>query len=194
MDRHRAWSLRAIDVAGTLLVTVGLLGFLWLTVVRGDDANTEIQELTRTLVEAARNVATLRATRDQQQAVLEERRAELAAGGQLPLQTPIEEYFQTLSRLASDHRLRVVRHHPLTPRSYPGMLEQRYAYEVSGAIPDIARFFKAVEDDDFWADISYLKIAGGDVPLGAATPDERTALLTISVFFALPTEAAPDHG
>jgi hypothetical protein len=121
---------------------------------------------------------------------LKERQVELATSGQLPAQIPIEEYFQTLSRLAGRHHLRVVRHNPLGPRSYPGLLEQRYAYEVIGTMPDIARFFRAIEDAEFWADISYLKIDGGppSADQGGEPTDERDAILTISLFSAAPAE------
>jgi hypothetical protein len=87
----------------------------------------------------------------------------------------------------------VVRHNPLGPRSYPGLLEQRYAYEVIGTQPDLARFLRAIEDAEFWADISYLKIDGGKRQGGEPT-DECDALLTISLFSAARAEGASESG
>ncbi len=181
MKPKRNASILMIDVAGGVLCT-GLLGtFIWLAFFRGDRTVAEIQELGGTIADARRDLEGLRASLDEQRAILQERQKELAAGGQLPDRTPIEEYFQTLSHVASKHRLRVVRHNPLTPRSYPGLIEQRYAYEVSGAMPDIVRFLKAIEDAKFWADVSYLKIDSGSRQ-GESAPRERVASLTISVF------------
>jgi hypothetical protein len=84
----------------------------------------------------------------------------------------------------------VVRHNPLGPRSYPGLLEQRYAYEVMGRVADLARFLRDVEDAEFWADISYLKIDGGppSADQGGEPNGERDALLTISLFSAARAE------
>jgi hypothetical protein len=67
----------------------------------------------------------------------------------------------------------------------------RYAYEITGAMPDIARFFRAVEQTEFWADISFLKVDQGAGPLQAGSA-RRVASLTISLFSALPAEADPD--
>jgi len=181
MKSRRNVSVLMIDLAGGALC-IGLLGTLaWLALFRGDRTVAEIRELGGTIADARRDLESLRASLDEQRTILQQRQAELATGGQLPDRTPIEEYFQTLSHVASTHRLRVVRHNPLSPRSYPGLIEQRYAYEVSGAMPDIVRFLKAIEDAKFWADVSYLKIDSGSRQ-GEAGSRERVASLTISVF------------
>jgi len=187
MTRPGKWPLLLLDVFGATLSAAGLLLALWMTFFHGEHATTELSDLTQLISSATQNLSALRMAGDGQRATLKERQAELATSGQLPAQIPIEEYFQTLSRLAGRHNLRVVRHNPLGPRSYPGLLEQRYAYEVIGTMPDLARFFRAIEDAEFWADISYLKIDGGHGSGGEPT-DDRNAVLTISLFSAAPAE------
>jgi Tfp pilus assembly protein PilO len=183
MSRSGRVPLLLLDVLGASTLAACLLTVAWLTLFHSDHAVGELRDLQQTINSAAQDLSSLRAAADRQRATLKERQAELATHGQLPAQVPVEEYFQNLSRLVAQHRLRVVRHNPLTPRSYPGLLEQRFAYEVMGTMPDLARFFRAIEEADFWADVSYLKIDGGPRQADAPT-DERVASLTISIFSA----------
>jgi len=181
MKKERALSILIVDLAGGV-ISAGLLSvFAWSAFLRGDSTVTEIRELSATIAGSRRVLGELRTSLDQQSTVLKQRQADLAEGGKLPEQTPIEEYFQTLSQVASTHHLHVVRHNPLSPRTYPGLLEQRYAYEVTGTMPDIARFLKAIEDAKFWADVSYLRIGAG-TQQGDGNSGERVAALTISIF------------
>ena len=113
--------------------------------------------------------------------------------GRLPTGTSVESYFQELSALALQNRLRVVRHNPLMARSYPGLLEQRFAYEVVGTLSDLAQFFKAIERTDFWADVSYLRIGDGRGSGRSGQRAMRTAVLTISIFSATPESGQPEH-
>ncbi len=188
MGLNRQWTLRVIDIVGACAVVGCLLGFVWLTMIRPDRTRTQINELTRLLHQARLDRRALRTARSEQGAILQSHQARLATTGQLPAAAPIEEYFKTLSVLASEHRLRVVRHKPLTPRSYPGLLEQRYTYEVTGSLPDLVLFLKAIEDADFWADVSYLAIDRGRRAADSASAD-RLAALTISLFSAAAGEA-----
>ena len=181
MNRQRHLSILLMDLTGAAVCAGLMSAFVWFAYFRGDRTVAEIRERSETIADARRDLAALHISLDQQRTILQQRQAELVAGGQLPDETPIEEYFQTLSRVASTHRLHVVRHNPISPRTYPGLLEQRYAYEVSGSMPDIARFLKAIEDAKFWADVSYLKIDAGSRQAGPASI-ERVASLTISVF------------
>jgi Tfp pilus assembly protein PilO len=187
MTRRGKLPLLLLDVLGASLLGAGLLAALWMTFFHNEHATTELRDFTQMVSSATQNLAALRSAGDEQRATLKERQVELATSGQLPAQIPIEEYFQTLSRLAGLHHLRVVRHNPLGPRNYPGLLEQRYAYEVMGRVADLARFLRAIEDAEFWADISYLKIDGGKRQGGEPT-DECDALLTISLFSAARAE------
>ncbi len=181
--------LLLLDALGASLSAVGVGAALWLFLVHNQHTVSELRDYNQLISSATQDLAALRTARDRQQATLQDRQTELAAGGQLPSEISLEGYFQTLSRLAVQHRLRVVRHNPLTSRNYPGLLEQRYAYEVIGTMPDLARFFKAIEDAEFWADISYLKIHDGQ-PQGGDPTEERIASLTISLFSAATNEKA----
>ena len=187
MTRPGKLPLLLLDALGASLSAAGLLVAFWMTFFHNEHATAELRDFTQMISSTTQNLAALRSAGDGQRATLKERQVELATSGQLPAQIPIEEYLQTLSRLAIQHHLRVVRHNPLGPRSYPGLLEQRYAYEVTGTMPDLARFFRAIEDAEFWADISYLRIDGGNRQGGEPT-DERDAVLTISLFSAAPAE------
>ncbi len=186
--------LLVIDALGATLAGGLVIGCIYLTFVHGEHATREIQEFTQLINSASQDLASIQSARDQQGTVLRERRAEISSGRQLPTEIPLEEYFQVLSRLASQHSLRVLRQNPLSPREYPGLLEHRYAYEVTGSMPDIARFFKAVEEADFWADIAYLKITNAAQTSATADSQERVALLTISLFSASRPEGAPNDG
>lgn len=192
MPDSSQWSLRVIDLLCGCALAVCLLGFVWLTVVREDGTKAEIKELNRFIREGRQDHRALQAALQKQRALLTKRRAELAETGELPAEMPVEQYFQTLSNMASDHRLRVVRHNPLPSRHYPGLLEQRYAYEVSGSFPAITRFLKSIEEADFWADVSYLKVDGGGGSEAVAR-SERGAVLTLSLFSA-PKSDGPDDG
>lgn len=209
MERPLRLPLLLLDALGAGLSAAGLGAALWMIFFHNEHAVSELRGYTRMISSATQDLAALRSAGERQRATLKERQAELAAGGQLPVRIPLEDYFQTLSQLAVRHHLRVVRHNPLPPRSYPGLLEQRYAYEVIGTMPDLARFFKAVEDAEFWADIGYLKIDGGQPQEGGHSGErrnpkggevgarmdsrassERTASLTFSLFSAARTDGA----
>jgi len=103
----------------------------------------------------------------------------------LPQSTPVEVYLQAIATLASENQIRVVEQHPLSPVSYPGLLEQRCAYGVSGRATNLIAFLYAVEQAPYWADISYLSIqsdSGTDLRQTA----EHTARLTFSLFSHIP--------
>lgn len=191
MGLSRQWTLRVVDFFGGCTVAACLLGFIWLTMIRPDRTRTQISELTGVLHQARLDRRVLKTARDKQSTILQGHQARLAKTGQLPTDAPIEEYFRTLSTLASEHRLRVVGHKPLARRSYPGLLEQCYTYEVTGSLPDLVLFLKAIEDADFWADVSYLSIDRRHQAAGS-TSTERLAALTISLFSAAAGEALDD--
>ncbi|MFQ5591846.1 MAG: hypothetical protein ACE5HE_11835 [Phycisphaerae bacterium] len=175
----------AVDFIGGGAVGASLLAAIWIALIRGETVSTEITGLTRTIQAAERNVTRCQGVRDRQHALLNSRHQELMTMGQLPEQPPVEEYFETLSAIATEHSLRVRSHLPLSPRRYPGLLELRYVYELSGTIPNITRFLRAVEQTDFWADVSYLNISQGNSQSTDETT-QRVAALTISLFAAMP--------
>ena len=167
---------------------------IWFTVLRTDRTSVAIRDLTEDIRLGRQRLAMVRADLDEQRGVLQARREQLDATGELPLVAPIERYFQAVSGLAAEHSLKVLRHNPLASHSYPGLLERRFAYEVSGASLDVISFLKAVEESDFWADVSYLSIEQGPRDIASRNVPDRVARLTISVFSALPPDDAKGSG
>lgn len=173
-----------IDAGGAVL-TAGLLGVTaWMALSGG--AAGDVSSLRGSIAASDRQVSALRAELANQRDAIEAKRQELRDKGHIPEGEPIERDLQKLAELARLNRISVVRVAPLAPRAYPGLLEVRYAFDATGTIPDLTRFFKAVEDSPFWADISHLKIesdrSGGKDD--AAARGQRSAQLTISLFSA----------
>lgn len=174
-----AWSILAIDSFGGA-ITALLLGLgAWTAFVRPEGGGESTRELADVIAGAKSDLAAISSALNDQKALEARYQTELVAVGPMPGQTPPETNLRALSTLAAENHLGVVRQFPLSPREYPGLLEQRFAYEVTGTMPDLARFFKAVELSPSWTDISYLKIDQGK---GAVPTKDRNALLTFSVF------------
>ncbi len=186
---------RIIDVIGGTVVAACVTAFFWSLATGSDRMRGEITHLTRAVGKASREVSSLRAEATRLREVLAQRREELNANGQLPTHAPVEEYFQALSASATERGLRVLRHNPLSARTYPGLLEQRYVFEVAGSTQSVIRFLEMIEQSDFWADVSYLVIEGNSRAGGRRAADRnaagtsRQARLTISLFSAPATEA-----
>ena len=189
---HRV-SLLLIDAVGVSVVAACVLGAVWMAFIRNDDAAAEIRQLRASIRDARQDLTHLLTTREEQDALLAQSKAELEQRGRLPEQTPIEDYFQTLTTLSNRYHLRVLRQNPLASRQYPGLLEQRYAYVLAGSMPDLTRFLWAVEETDFWADISYFKIENRP-GRGTEGSKARVAELTLSLFSAVEVETATDNG
>ena len=192
MQRNGPWPLRIVDILCGCVVAACVSTLVWYTLIREDRTEAEIQDITGRIHSVRRDTRRLRAEGQRYHAMLATYREELAETGQLPSETPLEEYFQALSALSSDHGLRVMKHQPLAPREYTGLREQRYSYEVSGPFPQLVAFLKSIENTDFWADVSYLKLDAvkGRRSAGVDESEHRTVLLTISLFSA-PPQAVP---
>ena len=177
------WPLRIVDLIGGGAAAACVCGLVWLTLLRTDQTSVEIQDLASAVRTARLQLAALDVEHKRQQNLFEDHQARLSTRGRLPDEPPVEDYFRALSRMATKHSLRVLRHSPLGPRSYPGLLEHRYTFEVAGSIPDLMRFLHGVESATYWADIGYLQI---DASAGAHTGDSqmRVAKLTFSLFSA----------
>ncbi len=192
--RHSGnWSLKIVDLIGGGTAAACVCGLVWLTILRSDPTSAEIQNLSRAVRTARLQLAALDAEQEQQQNLFEDHQARLSTLGRLPDEAPVEDYFRALSRLATEHSLRVLRHSPLGSRSYPGLVEHRHTYEVAGSIPDLMRFLQGVESGTFWADIGYLQI---DASTGARAgdPQMRVARLTFSLFSAPSVQDDSDTG
>ena len=183
----------AIDALGGSITAVFVLVFLWLVLIQNRATTSEVKQLGLTVQTARNGFAQVRGACDRLRASLASHQDELQRTGQLPDQPPVEEYFQTLSELASRNQLRVVGHSPLASRTYPGLLEQRFAYEVVGSAPDLISFLVAIEHTDFWGDVSYFTIDKGR-PSAGGVVNRRAAALTISLFSAPPITVEGDGG
>lgn len=193
MSQPRQLPVLVVDLLCGSVMAICVTGLLWMTMVRSDDSRDLIRAMKSRVGEAQRELSSVRAERDQRRTLLLERRQRLADNGQLPEKLPLVEYFQTVSRLAQSHDLRIVRQKPAPPREYPGLLEHRVEYELSGSFPDLVRFLQSIEDTDFWGDIGYLKVQGDNGPATDRAP-ARHALLTFSLFSALPPEEPESDG
>ena len=188
--KKSAWSLLTIDATGAAL-TLMMLGFGAWSAFSGDAGGLDSSpELLTNLANAKEDLEDLQSALTSQREHAARYRDELAAAGAMPSQTPQETHLRSLSGLAAANHLTVVRQSPLAARQYPGIMEQRFAYEVTWTMADIARFFKAVESSPDWADISYLKVERGNV---METPAHRIAILTFSVF-SMSKEQLPPAG
>lgn len=185
---------RIIDAVGSVIVAACAAGFFWSIAGGSELTRGEIAHLKKAIEKASTDVRSLRDRQTRLREVLAQRREALERSGQLPAHAPVEEYFQTLSAQATDHGLRVMRHQPVSERTYPGLLEQCYLFEVAGTTQSVVRFLQTIEKSDFWADVSYLAIDANSQAVRTGAPDSnpsdaiRRATLTISLFSAPDTE------
>lgn len=176
-----------IDLVGGCLVAGCVSAFIWLMVGKSDLVRDGIRQASRDLADAKMELSQVHQEHERQQANLADRKIQQSRIGKLPSRAPTEQYFQNLSKLAVQYHLKVLQHHPLSSVEYPGLLEQRFMYEVAGKWPDIVGFLKEIEQADAWADVAYLKVARGG-KVGSKESGERPVALTISMFSAPPLQ------
>ncbi|MCH8150358.1 MAG: hypothetical protein IH987_20670 [Planctomycetes bacterium] len=193
MRRENELTLIVTDVVGAGVLAACLVTSIWFLFVRSSETTREISVLRNRAGSVRRDLTSVRQLAEQKRAELTAIRKKLDATGQLPTRTPVDQYSQTVLDLAARFRLRVIRQNPVAPRTYPGLLEQRYAYEIRGATGDFIAFFAAVEQTDFWADISYLRFGDGGTS-GADSANDRIASFTVSLFSAPVVEKEKQDG
>lgn len=193
MRSAEPWSVRLIDVTGCVAALACLLAAGWQTAVGQDRAHGEIRQLARLIQQARTDALRLQAAVEGQRELLARRQQELAALGsaaRTPMDTAAEQYFQMLSGLLAENGLHLVRQsmRDVATDARPSVRAQRYLYEVTGPLAGLLRFLKAIEESDFWADVSGLEISplpvapnGGSSQPGAATA--RIATLHLSLYF-----------
>ena len=189
---HSHRNLMALDALFAAVLASCLAIGAYLAFVDPDQTTMEIRDFRGGILKSRAELLNLRTERDRLNSLVAERRAILSSSGILPAEMPVEKYFQDLSRLASEHHLHVLRQNPLSPRIYPGLLEQRYCFEVSGTTTDIVFLLQSIESIEAWADVSFIKITD-EKSRQESSGDERVALLTISIFSALGAET-PQKG
>lgn len=166
-----------IDLVGGALLVLMAAVFLSMTVFAQDDTVAQIDTMERSIAEARRSLALVRANMDQSRARLRLNQRRMASQGRLPEAAPVDDYFRFLSSVATQNHLTVRNQIPLGEREYPGLKETPFTYEVAGSWPDLIRFLKAIENAPYWADVGYLTIH----PL-AEHPEVRRAQLTVCLF------------
>lgn len=193
MGTRIQWQLRMIDVVGGCIVTGCLIAFLYLSVIQTEANAQEVRRFAQAIKVTQRRMSKAQATAQEHQDALRNYKERLATQGHLPAHAPVEAFFRFLSATADHHNVRVVGQKPLTPRTYPGLCEHRFSYDVTGTFPNITRFLRAIERSDYWADVAYLKI---DRPrsANASTSTNPAANLTISMFTAVSEDGVDTNG
>jgi hypothetical protein len=193
MDAKTRWPLRLIDAGGGSFVGACLIAFLYVSVVQTETNATDARRFAKAIALTQQRLAQAEATLRRHRDALAAYEQRLAANGRLPQSAPVEPFFRYLSEIADHGNVRVIGHRPLTPRTYPGLVEQRFSYDVTGSFPNLALFLRTIERSDFWADVAYLKI---DRPSRATADNaaDPTVNLTISMFSAAPDDASPGSG
>lgn len=193
MRRENELILIVTDVVGAGVLAACLVTSVWFLFVQSNETTREIGVLRSRAADVRRDLTAVRRLAEQKSSERTATRRELDATGQLPTRTPVDQYSQTVLDLAARFDLRVIRQNPVALRTYPGLLEQRYAYELRGATRDFVAFFAAVEQTNFWADISYLRFGDGGT-LGPDSSDNRVASFTVSLFSAPKAEKEKQDG
>ena len=193
MRRENELILIVTDVVGAGVLAGFLVTSVWFLFVQSNATTREMAALRSRAANVRRELTSVRQLAEQKSSERTATRRELDATGQLPTRTPVDRYSQTVLDLAARFQLRVIRQNPVAPRTYPGLLEQRYAYEMHGATRDFVAFFAAVEQTNFWADISYLRFTDGGTS-GPNSSDDRVASFTVSLFSALEVEKEKQDG
>jgi len=189
MKRDGRLNLWMIDAAGAAAVATCLFAVIGMLAVGGRQGRSTSREWSRAIQQSQQNLAALKAACETQRRQLEEKQREWTKGGGLPPEAQQEAYFQRLSQAAGRLGLKVLRQQPLAARQYPGILERRFAYDVTGSTAAVLAFLREIESLDAWADVSFFRIEQGL----DATPNgtkERLARLTVSLFASRPLEPA----
>jgi hypothetical protein len=116
-SRAKPWLL---DVCGCAALIALLASIAYCAIVEGGNAKAELNEATAEVNSRRRDLASLNTVAARQKALLAEKEQELALTGQVPRQTPTEEYFGYLSSLAARHNLKILRHNPIPAHEYAG--------------------------------------------------------------------------
>jgi hypothetical protein len=191
VKQDRNVSISVVNGMGAALVAVCLVCASWVVIVRTDQVTDQGRDINVELEAARQDLVQLRESCDRQRVLIAHRERELKERGKLPSKPPVEAYFQALARLTALHGLNVRAHRPSGQRTYPGLVEQRFAYELTGPVDDLVRFLAAMEQSEYWCDVSYLSLEEGASADAHADPIP-VAQLTISMFYEPETKSPQD--
>ncbi|MGB0714657.1 MAG: hypothetical protein ACPGXK_02195 [Phycisphaerae bacterium] len=185
-----------VDALGFVVVAACLAATLAILSDQSERRSQTIPELEQVINDTSIAISQLEQQAANQELEIGELRKKLFAPGQLPQVTSMENYIQELSSLAATHDVQVVLQKPLEAATYPGLLEERLSYSVSGAGANIVQFLKAVEQAEHWADVGYLNIrqqsSSGNRGRSTEVQEEVSALLTFSLFSHRADEESAD--
>lgn len=178
----------AVDVLGFVVIAGCIAATIAILSDQSERRSQTIPDLLRVIDDTSIAIKRLEQQLENKQEEIGSLRKELYAPGHLPQATSMEQYIRELSELAAGHGVQVVLQKPLPSVTYPGLMEERLSYTVSGTGNAILRFLHDVEEADQWADVGYLNIRrqspGRSVSAGANRKGDTnvTALLTFSLF------------
>lgn len=170
-----------IDLGGAA-VTAGLvlaIGSYAATPLR---QRAEKREVMASCAAARNELADAQAELDRVRKQAQQLRDKLREVGSLPKAGPRTDAHERLAALASRCRIKIISFVPAQDREYPGLVEKRLAFEAVGKTEDILRFLKAVENDESWLDIGFLRIASSAI--ADARPQDRALSFGVSLFSA----------
>lgn len=184
-----------IHLIGGSVFLAALVSLLLLTLPGHSTYQDDIVDLRSSIQNGLDEYKMLSRQRDFLEVRLSNLRIQLKDLSTLSRNLPMTEYMNQLSHSALNHGLKVTSHAPLPPRTYSGLLERPFTFELTGNYVNLLRFLMEVESMDAWADISHLKI---DTPRARArvNHNNRSALLTFSLFSSMmkPTHDLKEPG
>jgi len=180
------WSIWGVDLACGAIVALLACVALWLLITYVDRSGQELAGMRKELARVRQSLARYQVAESAVQAKIKKQTADVAQQGTLPDQFPIGSYYRDLTTMAIKAGVTVQSQVPLVAAEYPGLVEQRSQFEVSGSLQSILTFFEAIEQSSYWADIGYFSLTQGS-RRGTSTL-ERRAKFTISMFSANTSE------
>ncbi|MCH7701823.1 MAG: hypothetical protein IID37_09050 [Planctomycetes bacterium] len=176
-------SVLVVDLCGGLAALACLTVGGWYGWLNPDASGPMLDTMQATVNHQQAELVRARGRLTQQEVILQETRAEAESRGQLPSTTALEKDLGAIVALAQRHRLTVQQVSPLPAVNYPGILEQRYSIDARGSFADWIAFLRAFEGDEFWVDITHVRLAS-DRATGT-TESAPTAQMILSFFSAV---------
>ncbi len=178
-----------IDLLGTVTLVAIVFWGAWYTFFKSNTAGSKVDGLVKQVEATSTTLRTLEQDLDQRKSEHRDLLARATEREKLPSDIPIERTLADITLLAHRHGARMVGVSPLSEVHYPGVLEKRYRVTLEGTFQGMLGFFRDFENQDYWADVTYLKIEPAEQQDGVEA--RRMAELTLS-FFSAVNEPEPD--
>ncbi len=185
LSNNVRWSIWGVDlICGAIVATLSCVA-LWLLVTYFDRSGQEMVGMRDELGRARQTLATLQVSNTAQQSEIQQQTVDLVERGTLPNQFPSDDYFENLTTLAAEAGVTIQSQVPMVAAQYPGLVEERSQFEISGSLQAILAFFESIEKSAYWADVGFFSLAQG----GETSSLKRNAKFTISMFSAQASDA-----